>query len=271
MYYQEFYYWCRDAVKKIKYTPDRKKVYAELYSHMQDRYDALIERGCTPAEAEEKTLQAMGSAEELAPQLAAIHRPFWGYTLTLTRLIATAMIFLALGHGVYYFHEQAMENQQNENEYIFAQGLQGDGAYIQICHTQPDVKASTDGYTFCVTDAEVWRSLLPEEVEDKDYHDRLFLRLEVKNLLPWAPEQRAFEAMWAIDSAGVYHDTIIRETQPPEMGYIGMIKKQKMWNTYTYDLYFSDTTEDVQWVELHYDRDGRELCLRVDLTGGNEA
>lgn len=237
---------------------------------MQDRYDDYIEQGLSPKEAERKTLEAMGSAQELAPQLAAIHKPFWGYTLTLTRLIATCLMLLALGHGIYYFHEQIKQNNnQDKMEQIVSAGLLGEGAYTRICQIQPNVKATSDGYTFSVTDAEVWRSFIPEEVEDKGYHDRLFLRLEVKNPLPWAPEQRAFEAMWAIDSAGVYHDTIIRETQLPEMGYIGMIKKRKAWNTYTYDLYFSDTTEDVKWVELHYDRDGRELCLRVELTGGD--
>lgn len=268
MHYQEFYYWCRDAVKKIKYIPDRNKVYAELYSHMQDRYDAFIERGLSPKDAEKKTLETMGNADELAVQLAAIHKPFWGYALVFTRIVAILMLLVTLGSGIYYFHEQKIQNEKDEIEHIVSGGLLGEGAHSMLYGVKPEVKKTCDGYIFCVTDAQLWRSHIREEVNGNAYYDRLFLRLEVSNLLPWAPEQQAMDAMWAVDSAGVYHDTIIRETTQPGMGYIGVVRKQRVLNTYCYDLYFSNTPEDVEWVELHYDRDGRDLVLRVELTGG---
>lgn len=40
--------------------------------------------------------------------------------------------------------------------------------------------------------------------------------------------------------------------------------------TYLHDLYLTDyTSQDAQWIELHYDRAGRDLVLRIDLTGGD--
>ena len=89
--------WCRAAVDQIRYGPDRKDVYDELYAHLEDRYEAELDRWETPEEAMEATLNAMGSASELAPQLAAVHRPFWGYALTCTRwLIGFLLVLLSI-------------------------------------------------------------------------------------------------------------------------------------------------------------------------------
>ena len=76
---REFIYWCRDAISGIRYWKDRNKVFGELYEHLEDRYDYFIEKGYTHEQAQKKTLEAMGDPMELAPQLAAIHKPHWAY------------------------------------------------------------------------------------------------------------------------------------------------------------------------------------------------
>lgn len=35
-----------------------------------------------------------------------------------------------------------------------------------------------------------------------------------------------------------------------------------------YDAWFANLDPEAQWVELRYDRDGRDVRLRIDLTGG---
>ena len=55
-----FDWWCKTAVDQIRYGPDRKAVYDELYAHLEDRYDAELDRWETAEEAMEATLKAMG-------------------------------------------------------------------------------------------------------------------------------------------------------------------------------------------------------------------
>ena len=77
----EFMRWCAAATADIKYKPDRERVSEELYAHLEDRCAAMTEAGVPEAEAVKQALAAMGSADEVAEQMAKIHRPFWGYLL----------------------------------------------------------------------------------------------------------------------------------------------------------------------------------------------
>ncbi|MBO5869019.1 MAG: hypothetical protein J6Q54_08930 [Oscillospiraceae bacterium] len=259
MYFQEFYYWCRDAVRKIKYIPDRNKVYLELRSHMQDRYDSLIEKGIDPKEAQRQTIEAMGDANEVADLLAAIHKPFWGYALAITRFIATVLFCLAVGNGIYYLHEEYYLRSKELTTFNYAYG-----EYYYAA--DPSAKDSSDGYTFRVTEAAIWRYPLEEAENGKDYFDRVLLRVEVYNPLPWAPEQNILEQMWAVDSSGKYYDLVLYESQGNDWGYYNIGKQQLNSTTYRYDLCINNPPEDIQWIELHYDREGRNLFLHVDLS-----
>ena len=204
MYYREFYRWCWDAVRRIKFPPDRNKVYAELYDHMMDRYEHHLEDGLSPEEAEEKTLKAMGNADELAIQLAAIHRPFWGYALRFIRVIAAAALVLALFSGIRYAYRQICSLDWPFDEW-------GKGMEKEIYAGVVDVKGSSDGYTLRVTDVALWRNSLPEPLNGKDYYDHLYMRLEVTKPVFWALPQQAIEAMWAVDSSGARYDTVMRD------------------------------------------------------------
>jgi len=261
MYYQEFYRWCWDAVRKIKFPPDRNKVYVELYDHMLDRYQSMLDRGVSAEDAEKRTLEAMGNADELAIQLAAIHRPFWGYALRFARLIAVAALVLTLVFGVRYAYQEISALDWDTAEW-------GRGMDRELYTLVADVKDSSDGYTFQVTDVALWRKELTEPIHGKYYYDHLFLRLEVTKPVFWAFPQQATDAMWAVDSAGVYYDTVMRETtQPDGIQYMGLVHRR---GDKIYDLYFSSVSEDLEWIELHYDRDGRDIVLHVDLTGGGD-
>lgn len=259
MYYQEFYRWCWDAVRKIKFPPDRNKVYTELYDHMLDRYQSMIDRGISPADAEKKTLEAMGNADELAVQLAAIHKPFWGYALRFIRMIAVIVLVATLVCGIRFAYQELSSLDWEIVEW-------GRGMDREVYSTVANVCDSSDSYTFRVTDVALWRKDLLEPLNGKPYYDHLFLRLEVTKPLPWALPQEALRAMWAVDSAGVYYDMVMRETTEPDgIKYMGLVHSR---GDRIYDLYFSSVSEDLEWIELHYDRDGRNMVLRVELMGG---
>ena len=76
--------WAQNAVYRIGFPGDRKKVYQELMNHMEDHRDALMEQGKSEKEACEAVEKAMGDPFAVAKDLAEIHRPFWGYFLMAT-------------------------------------------------------------------------------------------------------------------------------------------------------------------------------------------
>lgn len=255
MYYREFYYWCRDAVRKIRYWKDRNKVYAELYEHMLDRYEALLEKGYSEEEAVKKTIDAMGSAEELAPQLAAIHRPHWAYAAILTRGLVLILLCLCIGRGVQFGLDNGFGRYTHSNVWApYTRGGQERVAYVQ-----PRETAKTDGYTIRVKKAALWRNYYDESVDGKEYFDTLYMDISVFNPLPWMQENAgvSMNQLWAVDSTGARYDQLL--CSPRRFGFF----------TYVYQINLQELQEDISWIELHYDRDGRNMVLRVDLTGGD--
>ena len=89
--------WCLEAVSQIKYTADRDEVYEELRAHLEDHRDALMEQGIPREEAEKRALEAMGSAKEIAPQLAAVHKPFWGYVYSIMVRVTQVLAAFSVG------------------------------------------------------------------------------------------------------------------------------------------------------------------------------
>ncbi len=270
--HREFYYWCRDAVRKIRYWKDRNKVYGELYAHLEERYESLVEKGYTPEEAEKKAVEAMGSAEELAPMLAAIHKPHWAYAALVTRVLAAALLIYCLSQGIAYGFVRGYE---------FIVDLTGPphaavwdpytkGGEVCIASVEPNVSAFSDGYFFRVKKAALWRTHFSEPAEDgRTYFDQLYMQIKVTNPIPWMPEQQGLRWIWAVDSNGTYYKSFA-EINDENVPWIHYRVFKTDWLTYTYDLEFQDATNDISWIELHYDRDGRDIVLRVDLTGGDE-
>ena len=90
--------WLREAVGGIKYPPDRRRVEKELYAHVMQRNRDFLKEGCTEREADEKACAAMGDPVEVRRDLAAIHRPFWGYATLILRILVVCIFLLALGY-----------------------------------------------------------------------------------------------------------------------------------------------------------------------------
>ena len=92
--------WLREAVGGIKFPPDRRKVEKELYAHIMDRNRDFLRSGCTEREADEKVCAAMGDPVEVRRDLAAIHRPFWGYAFLFLRILVVGILLWSLVSGI---------------------------------------------------------------------------------------------------------------------------------------------------------------------------
>lgn len=79
--------WLKEATSKIEYDPDREAVCRELEDHLQDRQERYAARGLSPEEAEAAAVADMGNAADIAEELGKLHRPFWGYLWTFSKLL----------------------------------------------------------------------------------------------------------------------------------------------------------------------------------------
>lgn len=270
-----FDWWCRTAVDKIRYGPDKQAVYEELYAHLEDRYEAELDRWETPAEAMEATLKAMGNASELAPQLAAVHRPFWGYVLTLTQwLIGLCLILLTLSmvHFCRINHRaETYEHWYYENpgEKLVKVWEEGDGEYVRELDYDPDAKDSSDGFHFDVERATMVYSNYYES-DEKDHHFFMF-RIEVRSILQWDQlHEIPLHDFYAVDSLGNTYLAYNDATYTVNRFVSGNLEQNSPF-CWTMDMWLqSFILGEAEWLEIRYDRDGRDIRLRIDLTGGGE-
>lgn len=90
-----------DAVcEKVRFTPARKEIAAELRAHLEDRAEMLIEHGVPPEDAARRAVAAMGNPAEIGAALDKEHAPFWGWTAELTGTFIGLVIALFLAVGM---------------------------------------------------------------------------------------------------------------------------------------------------------------------------
>lgn len=271
-YISEFDKWCKQATHKIKYRPDRQEVYGELYQHIEDRYLDFLEQGMKPEDAQLQALKVMGEPKEIAPMLAAIHRPFWGYMYSLCKWICILLVCFTFLKMLPWLFSIDFNYQEEHN--IFSNF----NPFTETSHLeQPDWKreqymepmcsAYSNGYTFTVTKAAVWKT--PEYSPRWMTGHMLFAQVKVTNPNPLAEFADIGNYFWAEDSLGNYYYSEAEEyyTNLPTLfvnaAHTG--PRTYTWNIATWNY----TSMEAEWIELHYDRAGRDIVLRIDLTGGD--
>lgn len=270
----KFENWCDAAVDGIIFPPDREQVHKELLDHMYDHYDALVNQGIDRDTAELMALKAMGSAAEIAPQLAAIHRPFWGYLLRLTRIALIvalcAAILLTVGQ-LWRMQYHDLADYIGLHPFDDTINYLDDGIYKRVFYAEPDQIVHSDGYTITLTQAALWHRDYSTPSEAPEDLDTLYFRMEVFNPWPWAEFTDIARWFWAVDSLGNTYDCF-NESIVNFAPYISGNGYHTGPQTYTHDMWISDyRSQDAEWIEFHYDRAGRDLVLRLDLTGGDTA
>lgn len=246
---RDFAAWCKAATVKIRYGPDREAVQTELQAHLEDKYYDLVASGLSSEEAAAKTLESMGSPAEIAPQLGAIHRPWLGYLYTTLKV--TAILSALLAGFMLMIHFSALLSAQFQaNHFDTLRVNEKNITYFE----KPELTADVEGYHIRIEEIAVTSD------------ERFYFVMQVSQW-PWMQELKAWGEFWAVDSLGNYYypDSAGAYDAPriAENGYSG---HSGVFHSYNMVILPFDT--DAEWVELRYDRDGRDIVFRIDLTGG---
>ena len=245
----DFNDWCYHAVAEIRFKPDREAVFLELKNHLEDHYEDLISQGNSPEKAQRLAMEAMGDPEEIAPQLGQIHKPWLGYIYRTVKWITIPLflwaLFLLIAFTGSHIHSViSTANYDSLRE-------EAEGGY----YCKPNVSAHSDGYTFKVTEAAI-----------NSRGDTLYFELQ-STYWPWLQQPAIAHDIWAVDSLG-NHYACKREFKyddVPKVAYQGGFFSQGIC---VLNMKITHFDSSAQWIELHYDRDGRNIVLRIDLTGG---
>jgi hypothetical protein len=252
--------WCRIACQDIVLTPDRKIVAQELREHMEDHYDALIAKGHSHEEATKMTTQAMGDPHIVAGLLAEAHHPFWGYLLRSIRVaIVILLVVLAIPGWKFLcaqdfnsFHAAALDETYYST----------DGFSI-VCQAPTGASFTDSNYTYTLTRAVLW---------ENDEGQRLHFDIEQFGLIPCTVTEHyskyisPADAFWGIDNLGNYYGS--SNSRASEL-VINTWRSQKGIFTWRLECWINDFPAGVQWIDIHYDRDGRDHVIRIFLEGGS--
>lgn len=278
-----FHDWCNLAVEKIRYTPDREAVYAELKAHLEDRYQAYREQGLTDSEATERTLHAMGDAGAIAPQLAQIHRPFWGYLYSVSRWIVRFLLCLILcmliRSGINAIQDNRVDPYEHYtwNPYTLTVQEDDEAARTPLDCKAPDTSYTDSGYTVTLSDAARW--LVDWKNPNLADTQEFYFRLDITTPCFWANAPTFTDWFWAEDSLGnrYYGDKETLRFYDDEERYHHYLESTHdiiQNSPFSYSCYLKiqvwkgERVEGIQWIDLHYDRGGRDMVFRIDLTGG---
>ena len=259
--------WCFEAVEKIKYRPDRDAVYTELLQHLDDRCESFIAQGMTKDEAAKKTVEVMGNPRELSVQLAAIHRPFWGFAYSISKwLMRIAVVIALIGILISTFINVILH--KSEMDVLYTPSAHSEAT--RFVYAEPNCSDSSDGYTFTVT-----RAALHQDAHN--YSDKylfafdcscLYIEVKVESTNLWAGDCQGIYDFWGIDSQGhIYLEDYIESGGSMNCS---LAYKDLFAQYYTFKV-FIPQAEDCTWFDLRYNRDGRDVVLHIDLTGGNPA
>ena len=249
--------WCRIACQDIVFTLDRKMVAQELREHMDDHYDALIAKGYSHEEATKMTMEAMGNPYILALQLAQVHHPFWGYLLRGIRIAIVVLLVILAIPGWKFL------NAQDFNYTDIDDGRYPDQGY-SIIYQAPTGTSFTDGdYTYTLSKAVLWEN---GEIR------RLYFNINQTGLIPctvtknYAKYHSPSYAFWGVDNLGNYYGSTYEPT--PELN-IYTYRSQGGIFTWKLECWINNFPDGVQWIDIHYDREGRDHVIRIFLEGGS--
>lgn len=254
--------WCALAVSEIRFKPDRKAVYEELYAHMEDQYEELTAEGVSEKEAEEEVAEAMGDPGETAQQLARIHRPFWGYALRAARICLIVSAILALLILPRYIRELVI--REPPELVRFTEDVETEEYTDRLVYSaEPQSRAKSDGYTFTLTRAAERHS----EARNGEWsEDELYFLVEVFNPRPWAESSEVLREFCAVDSLGNVYGAYNLTPKDYSIPALTGNPTRTGLLTWTWVLWLrAYRSQEAEWIELRYDQSGRDVRLIVDL------
>ena len=94
--------------------------------------------------------------------------------------------------------------------------------------------------------------------------------VKVSSFFQWAELRRIpDDDFWAVDSLGNVYASYANDGYTWQKALYGSVNGTGFFS-HTMELWFSNfCSQDADWIELRYDRSGRDIRLRIDLTGGD--
>ncbi len=272
--------WAFRACSYIRFKPDRAAAEEELLAHLEDKAEAILrEKDLLVYEAEQQALASMGDPDEVGRQLAAVHKPWLGYlwlwSWRVLIVCVVAAVWLSLG-----FSQRVGFGESDLRWWLDFPGYDGYREHYTITELSPECRDESDGYTFTVPAAAVQSNkafVAREEYEGEVYeyaveeNTALYLTVRATSLLPSTEGCAAFRDFYAVDDLGNYYwssdDPEVIYTWQTQRSLRGNFHATGLW-TSEYEASISEVDRSASWIELRYDRDGRDVRLRIDLTGG---
>ena len=272
--------WAFQACAHIRFKPDRAAAEEELLAHLEDKAEAILrEKDLLVYEAEQQALASMGDPDEVGRQLAAVHKPWLGYLWLWSRRVLI-MCIVAVIWAAWGFSERTGFGESAPRWWQEYPGYNANREHYTITELSPDCRDGSDGYTFTVPAAAVWYNeafVAREEYEGEVYeyaveeNTALYLTVRATSLLPSTEGCAAFRDFYAVDDLGNYYwssnDPEVIYTWQTQRSLTGNAHATGLW-TSEYEAFIASVDPAASWVELRYDRDGRDVRLRIDLTGG---
>lgn len=267
--------WCGLAASYIRFPPDRPAVEQELMEHLQDKVDDFMEHGMPKEEAERRAVQEMGEPRETGLLLRQIHKPYLGWvwkgTVWLVRVLLVIAVVWLLAAAFNLGFEVASDDMRFATGYNPFEDTHyeiKDSSSDRIFYSEPLVSDSSDGYQFTVQKVAYWEGNHLNAFGSWEEISSFSVLMTVTNFKPWAGRTDVPRRLHAVDSLGNYYyaeNEYLWYDEPSLLAY----RSRTGAFTYTWHLLARNyVSQDAEWIELHYDRDGRDVCLRIDLTGG---
>ena len=257
--------WCSDATLGIRISPDKELVAQEIYDHIYDRTALLILQGMDGDSAEQAVLAIMGNPLDVSSALGKLHRPFWTLALRWAkRVIAVLMFVFLFTYGLHYLETVFFRNTIVEFDKSAPPALSG--THQLLWQDKIRVTESAEGYRIRAYQTSLWHTTSL----DGDQRELLNIQLKITNPIPWSLEPDFGSWIWAEDSLGNRYVCGGFDTPAMEPA-IQAVQYHTGTTTYILDLWiFQYVSQNAQWLDLHYDRDGREITLRIPLSGGEQ-
>lgn len=256
--------WCSDATLGIRVSPDKELVAQEMYEHVSDRMAEMIHRGLSGDDAEKAVMEIMGNPLQVNTSLGRLHKPFWTLALRWAHRIMVVLALLTLMcYGVHYLDTAFFRNSIVEFDRAAPPAISG--THELLWQAEPNKTQTVDGYRIRPYQTSLWHST------SLDNEERLLLNIQLKisNPIPWSETPNFGAWIRAEDSLGNQYVCSGLDT-PAREPAIQAIQYHTGPTTYILDLWiFQYVSEDAQWLELHYDRGGRDMTFRIPLTGGD--
>jgi hypothetical protein len=277
--------WAARVVRHIRFFPDREGVEQELLGHLEDKTEDILGQKQIPTEdAERLALETMGDADELGRQLNKVHNAWLGYLWLLSKWALIACLVAVVFAFCLFCDDGYLVRDDDENWMDSLVERQNVADYAQYQHitrlTQSCVDES-DGYIFTVPEVMVWYNegyTVSGEDEGEVYsyemaeNTGLYLTVRARTRLPDLHGCKGFYGFYAVDDRGNVYENVLAFSEDGTVmpRLTGNVVMTSLWSS-EYRAYIPSVDPEAAWVELRYDRDGRDVQLRVDLTGGESA